>query len=100
MTTRPAPRHVLHGLAIILPLPRHCGHVRATVKKPCCERTCPAPRQRLHTIGCVPGAAPLPLIKLGFNLAVLGVQASMGAFVFHAIVGARPGLGPREWLAA
>ena len=33
--TRPAPRQVAHGLVMILPAPRHCGQVRATVKKPC-----------------------------------------------------------------
>jgi hypothetical protein len=31
----PAPWHVLHGLVMILPVPRHWPHVRATVKKPC-----------------------------------------------------------------
>ena len=31
----PAPRHVWHGLAMILPVPRHWPQVRATVKKPC-----------------------------------------------------------------
>src|SRR5215471_5873570 len=59
--TRPAPRHVVHGLEIVLPLPRHWGHVRATVKKPCCVRTWPCPRHILHIVGCVPGAAPEPL---------------------------------------
>ena len=32
---RPAPRHVVHGLLMIEPVPRHWPHVRATVKKPC-----------------------------------------------------------------
>src|SRR3954471_11546790 len=60
LLTRPAPLQVLHGLVIVLPVPRHCGHVRATVKKPCCVRTCPAPRHRLQVAACVPGAAPDP----------------------------------------
>ena len=61
LLTRPAPRQLLQGLVIVLPVPRHCGHVRATVKKPCCVRTWPWPRQRLQTAGDEPGAAPEPL---------------------------------------
>ena len=33
--TRPAPRQVWHGLAIVLPVPRQFEHGRATVRKPC-----------------------------------------------------------------
>ena len=34
-----------------MPVPRHCGQVRATVKNPCCVRTCPCPWQSVQTVG-------------------------------------------------
>jgi hypothetical protein len=37
------PRHVVHGFAMIEPLPRHWPHVRATVKNPCWYRSWPRP---------------------------------------------------------
>ncbi len=47
-----------------LPAPRHCGQVRATVKKPCWKRTCPWPRHCGQVVGDDPGAAPEPLARL------------------------------------
>ena len=49
--TRPAPRQVVHGFVMTRPVPRHCGQVRATVKKPCWNRTCPWPRHCGHVLG-------------------------------------------------
>ena len=46
---------------MILPAPRHCGHVRATVKKPCWKRTWPWPWHCGQVVGDEPGAAPEPL---------------------------------------
>jgi hypothetical protein len=59
--TRPAPRQELHGLVMMRPVPRHCGHVRATVKKPCWKRTWPCPRHCGQVDGDEPAAAPEPL---------------------------------------
>src|SRR5436190_21810152 len=58
--TRPAPRHAWQGLLMILPVPRHDEQGRATVRKPCCDRTWPAPLQCGHTSGALPAAAPEP----------------------------------------
>ncbi len=57
----PSPLQVLQGVAMTLPVPRQAPQVRAIVKKPCWNRIWPAPRHWLHVVGCVPGAAPLPL---------------------------------------
>src|SRR5688572_31477991 len=40
-----SPPHSLQGSEITRPSPRHCGQVRATVKKPCVKRTWPRPAQ-------------------------------------------------------
>src|SRR5207248_7276254 len=58
---RPAPLQLAHGSLITFPAPPHCGHVRATAKKPCEYRICPRPAQPLQVTGDVPGFAPLPL---------------------------------------
>ena len=58
--TRPAPRQVAHGSAIILPLPWQVGQVCWIEKKPCESRTVPAPWQVSHVLGAVPGLAPEP----------------------------------------
>ncbi len=39
------PPHFLHGDSIILPVPRHLGHVVRNVKNPCDCCTCPFPPQ-------------------------------------------------------
>jgi diguanylate cyclase (GGDEF)-like protein len=39
-------------------------------------------------------------LKLAFNAAVLGVQATVGTVVFDVTAGPLPAQGPREWLAA
>ena len=39
-------------------------------------------------------------MKLGFNLALLGLQASVAVVVFRAVAGSVGSLGPREWFAA
>src|SRR6266850_1689958 len=74
--TRPAPRHVLHGFAIVLPVPRHCGQVRATVKNPCCVRTCPCPWQSVQTVGDDPAAAPEPLHVSQFSCRGIWIAVS------------------------
>ena len=38
-------------------------------------------------------------IKLGFNVVLLGVQATVTALIFAALVGRPTGVGPNEWLA-
>ena len=58
--TRPAPRHAWQGLLMILPVPRHVEHGRATVRNPCWERICPEPLHWAHTSGALPAAAPEP----------------------------------------
>src|SRR5476649_1526479 len=58
---RPAPLHSGHGLVMTLPAPRHCGQVRATVKKPCWKRTCPWPLHCGHALAVEPGADPEPV---------------------------------------
>jgi len=58
--TRPSPPQVLHCSVTIRPVPRQWLQVRATVKKPCWNVTCPEPRQVGQVVGRVPGAAPLP----------------------------------------
>src|SRR5690625_6747770 len=58
--TRPPPLHLLQGSLISCPVPWQVGQVCCTLKKPCCMRTAPAPRQVLHVSGEVPGLAPDP----------------------------------------
>jgi diguanylate cyclase (GGDEF)-like protein len=36
-------------------------------------------------------------LKLGFNVALIGVQASVPTLVYHSLVGHTHALGPREW---
>jgi hypothetical protein len=42
------------------PEPRQWLQVRATLKNPCWNVTCPDPRHVGQAVGFVPGAAPLP----------------------------------------
>ena len=59
-----APRGVIRKQGLLerqLTLPRQALQVRAIVKKPCWKRIWPAPLHWLQVVGCVPGAAPLPL---------------------------------------
>ena len=44
----------------IRPAPRQWEQVRATLKNPCWNVTCPEPRHVGQVVGRVPGAAPLP----------------------------------------
>ncbi|MFY0408680.1 putative bifunctional diguanylate cyclase/phosphodiesterase [Solicola sp. PLA-1-18] len=39
-------------------------------------------------------------LKLGFNLAMLSLEAALGAVVFHAVLAGADPVGPRAWLAA
>jgi diguanylate cyclase (GGDEF)-like protein len=39
-------------------------------------------------------------MKFGFNLTLLGAQATAAGLVFHAVAGPPGAAGPREWLAA
>ena len=55
--TRPLPLQASQGSEITRPVPAQVGQVRSIVKKPCCARTRPAPRQLAQT----PGGAPLLL---------------------------------------
>ena len=57
---RPTPSQVPHGSGITLPLPWQVGQVCWIEKKPCCRRTVPCPAQDVHTLGLVPGLAPVP----------------------------------------
>src|SRR5690606_32970353 len=50
-----------HGSLIVLPMPRQCGHVVCTMKKPCACTTWPLPWHVRHTSALLPAAAPLPL---------------------------------------
>ena len=74
--TRPAPRHALHGLVMIRPAPRHCGQVRATVKKPCWKRTWPWPRHCGQVAGDDPAAAPDPLQVSQFSWRGIWIDVS------------------------
>src|SRR5437016_3635121 len=56
----PFPRQSGHFSSIREPRPEHWGHVRASVKKPWLNRTCPVPRHPEHTFGLVPTFAPFP----------------------------------------
>src|SRR3990170_2774961 len=56
----PAPMHSAHGSFITEPAPWQEGQVLATLKNPCWNLTCPAPRQVEQATGVVPGFAPEP----------------------------------------
>ena len=58
--TWPWPRQSLQGVVTMRPVPRQRPQVRATLKKPCWNVTCPRPPQEVQVVGVVPGAAPLP----------------------------------------
>ena len=45
---------------MMLPVPLHTGHVRATEKNPCCERICPRPPHCWQVSGCLPSSDPVP----------------------------------------
>jgi hypothetical protein len=58
---------------MILPVPRQCGQVCCTLKKPWRICTWPAPWQVLQVLALVPGLAPLPwqvsqLSQLGIRI--------------------------------
>ena len=59
--TRPWPPQAWHGFSITWPRPLQVGQVRSMVKKPCCARTLPWPRQVGQVTGCEPVSAPVPL---------------------------------------
>src|SRR3989344_2507565 len=56
----PWPWQVVHGSGMILPVPRQCGQVCCTLKKPWRICTVPAPWQVPQVLALVPGLAPLP----------------------------------------
>ena len=64
-TTRPAPRHSLHGVSILRPEPAQSGHACVRTNSPKTLRvTCwsrPAPPQVGQVEISVPGSAPFPL---------------------------------------
>ena len=56
----PVPWHSSHGSSMIEPLPRHSVHGSENPKAPWLRLITPAPLQFGHTLGLVPGRAPLP----------------------------------------
>ena len=62
--TLPLPLQRLHGVRMILPVPRQSGQAAVDCivmpMKFCCVRTEPVPLQRGQVSALVPGAAPLP----------------------------------------
>ena len=47
----PVPEHLRHGFFILEPSPPHVGHGLSIEKKPCCDRTLPAPPQVEQVLG-------------------------------------------------
>ena len=62
--TLPLPLQRLHGVRMILPVPRQSGQAAVDCMvmpmKLCCVRTVPVPLQRGQVSALVPGAAPVP----------------------------------------
>ena len=58
--SRPLPRQFLHGLSMIVPLPRQRGHGWENANRPCESDTTPRPPHWGHVIGALPGSAPVP----------------------------------------
>ena len=58
--TLPWPWQVTHGSGMILPVPRQCGQVCCTLKKPWRICTWPWPWQVAQVLAVVPGLAPVP----------------------------------------
>ena len=58
--TRVSPWQVLQGLRMTVPVPLQTGQVRATEKKPCCERIWPRPPHCWQVSGCLPPSEPVP----------------------------------------
>ena len=56
----PWPEQVVQGSGMILPVPRQCGQVCCTLKKPWRICTVPLPVQVVQVLALVPGLAPLP----------------------------------------
>src|SRR3954454_8042070 len=56
----PDPWQVGHGSLISVPVPPHWRHGWEIEKSPCDSASTPRPWQRLHTVGLVPGFAPVP----------------------------------------
>src|SRR4029078_5763689 len=56
----PVPWHSSHGCSMIEPLPRHSVHGSENPNAPWLRLTTPDPLQFGHTLGLVPGRAPLP----------------------------------------
>ena len=57
---RPERREQRYGFGMIVPAPRHWPQVRATVRMPCWNRTCPCPPQVEHRSAVEPGSARSP----------------------------------------
>src|SRR3989449_1715920 len=60
VSTLPAPRQVMHGSVMTLPVPWHWPQVREIWKNPCVIRSSPAPWQVGQVFGPVPGLVPDP----------------------------------------
>src|SRR2546421_4799609 len=60
VSTFPAPRQVVHGSVITLPVPWQWPQVREIWKNPCVIRSSPAPWQVGQVLGPVPALAPEP----------------------------------------
>ncbi len=71
----PWPWRLVQGSGMILPVPRQCGQVCCTLKKPWRICTEPLPPQVPQVLGWVPGLAPLPwqvsqVSQLGMRISV------------------------------
>ena len=77
-STCPRPRHVVQGLGMTVPAPRHCPHVRATVRMPCWNRTWPCPPQGRAPLGLRARLGPLAVAAVA-RLEPRDLEGGLGA---------------------